>query len=108
MVTSVGVADKLKGNRLQDVLYQKAVEEAQAKGLKGIRSGDALTKPEITEALQGRFNKTLLESGSIRDVYGLEGHTNPNVIPDWMDMYSKMNKNKRVYVSPKDIINKLK
>lgn len=97
----VDVDPALRGNKLQDVLYQLGVNESKARGLNGIRSGDHLLQPENTKKLWSRMNTEQLEDG----IVGITGHKNPNVIEDWMSNYKSINKlSPRQKLSVNDII----
>lgn len=121
----ISVDDLLQGNKTQDLLYQIGVEEAQKKGLKGVLSGEQLLSPSKTAKAHERFNREIFEPKSARgrewvdqngltqhdlvdyNISGLTGHTNPNVINDWMANYKNINKFRpRQYYSSKDLINK--
>lgn len=93
MPDRVDVHPDIRGNRLQDVLYQKGIEVAKSQGKKGLVSGDVVSEPEITDKLQSRFNNNFLQRFKEEDelpannLVQLLGHKNPNVVEDWLQNY---------------------
>lgn len=109
----ISVDESLQGNRLQDVLYQQAINEAKANGYKGIRSGDHLLQPEKTVKAYDRFNKEMLGqtttvNGYKHPVVGLTDHQNPNVITDWLEKYKSLPKKLPQKISLNQIIDNTK
>lgn len=109
-VNIIGVKPDLRGNRVQDVLYEAAIKNAQANNLKGLRSGDMLLSPEETLKAHSRFNKVPLEKLPYAEhaVSGLTGHQNPNVIEDFFEYYKTIPKKQKVKYSTKDLFNQFK
>ena len=114
----ISVNPKLQGNRAQDVLYQLGIDAAQQQKLLGVHSGETLLSPQKTKKAHERFNKIVFDSklsfprehfdgdrvAIAHDVVGLTGHTNPNIVSDWMNHYKTINKHfPRNYYSVKDV-----
>lgn len=90
-ISGLDVNPEMRGNKLQDVLYQKAIGEAKKLGYKGILSGISLLKPEITKETHTRFNREKLSStttdGVDHDISGLTSHKNESVVEDFLKNY---------------------
>jgi len=112
--TTIEINEKLRGNKMQDVLYHLASKESQSRGLNGIRSGDHLLNAENTFKAWDRMNTQVLGEGTSfskatgkridHDIVGITGHKNPNVVQDWLNNYSKLKKTSRVKTSINDIL----
>jgi hypothetical protein len=106
----IEVNKNLQGNKLQDVLYQKAIEVAKADGYKGVRSGDHLLSPEKTLKAHSRFEKELLEPSNITrntniQISGLLQHENPKVVEDFFEHYKTLPKSITDKHSVNDLFN---
>lgn len=92
----INVNDELRGKKLQDVLYQLQIDQAQGRGYKGVRSGDLLVQPQNTVKAYDNFDREIffkkISKGMEHDVVGLRGHKNPNVVNDWFENYKNIDK----------------
>ena len=109
----ISVSPKLQGNQTQDLLYQLGIEEAKKRGMKGVYSGETLLSPEKTKKAHERFNREIFGQKVARatdereavnhDIVGLTGHTNPNVVNDWLENYKNIDKFSRNHYSINDV-----
>jgi hypothetical protein len=104
----ISVDGRLQGNRIQDVLYQKGLDEAQKRNVVGIRSGDYLIEPEKTLKAHERFETIpLLPDATTKDknipVVGMLAHKNKNLYEDFFKQYEALPKEIRAKYSIKDI-----
>lgn len=105
----ISVDSKLQGNRIQDILYQKGIEESQKLGFKGVRSGDHLLSPDKTLKAHSRFEKVPLEfvEGKTKDnaipISGLINHTNPRLYEDFFKHYESLPKGLKAKHSINDV-----
>lgn len=109
----ISVDPKLQGNRIQDILYQKGLEEAQKRNFVGIRSGDYLMEPEKTLKAHSRFETIpLLPDATTKDknipIVGMLAHKNKNLYEDFFKKYEALPKEIRAKYSIKDIYNNFK
>lgn len=105
----INVDSKLQGNRIQDILYQKGIEESQKLGFKGVRSGDHLLSPDKTLKAHSRFEKVPLEAvqGKTIDpdipIAGLTNHVNPRLYEDFFKHYESLPKDLKAKHSINDV-----
>jgi hypothetical protein len=104
----IEVKNKLQGKQVQDLLYQKGVEEAQKNGFKGVRSGDHLLSPDKTLKSHGRFEKVALQPDASTmnpdiPISGLTKHTNPNLYNEFFETYKKLPKHVQGKYSVNDL-----
>lgn len=115
---NIHVVKPLRGKKAQDVLYQMGIDESKKQGFKGVFSGEDLIAPQNTIKAHKRFNREVLGSKNsldapnnryiTHDLVGLTGHTNPNVVTDWMKNYKNIDKfAPRKYSSARDVANKV-
>jgi hypothetical protein len=109
----ISVKENLQGHKIQDILYQKGIEEVRKKGLKGIRSGDYLMEPEKTIKAQNRFIKeNLLPDASTQNknlpIVGLLNHKNPNLYEDFFAYYATIPKEIKYKHSIKELYDSFK
>jgi hypothetical protein len=108
MPNFIQVKGNMQGKQLQDLLYQKGIEEAKKLGYKGIRSGDHLVSPQKTLQAHSRFQKVPLNpEGRTVDpdipISGLIDHTNPNLFDDFFKMYESLPKHVKGKYSVNDL-----
>jgi len=107
----IAVDPTLRGLKMQDILYQKAIDAGDQRGM-SIISGKNLLSPSSTAKAHTRFNRDILypeiTDGVYHDVVTLKGHKNPNVVQDWLMSYNNMNKNLgREKISVNDLYKKI-
>ncbi|HEY4194064.1 MAG TPA: hypothetical protein VGM63_00900, partial [Mucilaginibacter sp.] len=89
-VLNVEVDPSLRGRRMQDTLYQSAINEAKKNGYKGILSGRTVLNPDITKSLQNRFHGEDLKSDNDNEnLKGLTNHKDSNILQNWINSYNK-------------------